>query len=457
MQNLGDLHMIGASIITKSNICIVGVGYIGLPTALLAAKSGFNVHAYDTDSHKIATLQQGITSICEQDLVDLLATSVKKSLLTFSTTPLPHADFYVITVPTPFLETKQADVSYVWSAVETICPLLKQGACIIIESTIPVFLTDAIATFVKQLTGFVAGKDVFISHCPERVLPGNMLYELVNNDRVIGGVTPACAEQSALFYKNFVEGTLHMTTAKSAELVKLIENSSRDVQIALANQIDQMCTTAGVDSREIIALANQHPRVKLLQPGCGVGGHCIAVDPWFLISAFPQSTQLLLAARKINDERPNLIFNRIKTALDKMLHESPTRHISIGIWGLTFKPNVDDLRQSPALEIAQKLLSLNDHRITFHAVEPNVHPHHIQSLGFVVETDPERSLELSDGIITLMKHAAFTQLPLHALKQKTLIDACGLLYQAAKKHAETITPYEAQMVHNVKKHQPTNH
>ena len=438
--------MIGASIITKSTTCIIGVGYIGLPTALLAAKGGFNVHAYDTNAHKISQLNQGITSICEDDLVDLLKTSVTSSLLTFTTTPLPHADFYIIAVPTPFLDTKQADVSYVWSAVETICPLLKHGATIIIESTIPVFLTDAVATFVKQQTGFIAGKDVFISHCPERVLPGNMLHELVNNDRVLGGVTPACADQAALFYQSFVKGALHKTTAKSAELVKLIENSSRDVQIALANQVDQMCTAAGVDSREIIALANQHPRVKILQPGCGVGGHCIAVDPWFLISAFPQSTQLLLAARKINDERPGLILNRIKTAFEKMLHESPTRQINIGIWGLSFKPNVDDLRQSPALEIAERLLNLKDPRITFHAVEPNVHPHHIQSLGFVAETDPERSLELSDGVIVLMKHTAFTKLPFHALKHKIIVDACGLLYEVGKKYA---LEHESSITHHI--------
>jgi len=429
--------MIGASVITKSSVCIVGVGYIGLPTALLAAKGGFKVHAYDTNEHKISQLNQGITTICEEDIVTLLKKSVTSSLLTFSTSPLANADFYVIAVPTPFLESKQADVSYVWSAIQTICPLLKQGSSIIIESTIPVFLTDAIATYVKQHTGFIVGKDVFVSHCPERVLPGNMLYELINNDRVLGGVTPACAQQAAIFYKAFVTGALHITTAKSAELVKLIENSSRDVQIALANQVDQMCTTAGVDSREIIALANQHPRVKLLQPGCGVGGHCIAVDPWFLINAFPQSTQLLLAARKINDDRPNLILNRIKMALDKMLHESPTRHINIGIWGLTFKPNVDDIRQSPALEIAEKLLNLKNPRITFHAVEPNVHPHLVQSLGFVAETEAERSLELSDGIIVLMKHTAFTKLPFHALKHKIIVDTCGLLYETGKSAASS--------------------
>jgi UDP-N-acetyl-D-mannosaminuronic acid dehydrogenase len=448
--------MIGASVITKSSVCIIGVGYIGLPTALLAAKGGFNVHAYDTNEHKIAQLNQGLTAIREEDLAKLLKESVTSSLLTFDTQPLPHADFYIIAVPTPFLETKQADVSYVWNAIQTICPLLKPGASIIIESTIPVFLTDAIATFVKQHTGFIAGKDVFISHCPERVLPGNMLHELINNDRVLGGVTPACAQQAAIFYKAFVTGALHITTAKSAELVKLIENSSRDVQIALANQVDQMCTTAGVDSREIIALANQHPRVKLLQPGPGVGGHCIAVDPWFLINAFPQSTQLLLAARKINDERPNLVLSRIKTALDKMLHESPTRHINIGIWGLTFKPNVDDIRQSPALEIAEKLLNLHNPRITFHAVEPNVHPHLIQSLGFVAETEAERSLEFSDGVIVLVKHSAFTNLSPTLLKQKIVLDACGLLYESTKKQQQEKINLEiqpAQAPH--KTHSPT--
>lgn len=448
--------MIGASIITKSSVCIVGVGYIGLPTSLLAAKGGFNVHAYDTDKQKISQLNQGITSICEQDLVDLLKTSVTSSLLTFDTYPMAHADFYVIAVPTPFLESKQADVSYVWKAIETICPLLKNGACIIIESTIPVFLTDAIATFVKQTTGFVAGKNVFISHCPERVLPGNMLHELTHNARVLGGVTPACAEKSAEFYERFVVGALYKTTAKSAELVKLIENSSRDVQIALANQVDQMCVAAGVDSREVIELANQHPRVRLLQPGCGVGGHCIAVDPWFLIKAFPQSTQLLLAARKINDERPHLVLERIVAALDTMLHESPTRHINIGIWGLTFKPNVDDIRHSPALEIAERLLNLKNPRVSFHAVEPNVHPQLIQALGFVAETDPARSLELSDGVIILVKHTAFMQVPFNGLKHKTVLDACGLLYDASKYHSseKSTTPNH---MHNTGPHTTDTH
>lgn len=421
--------------LAETHVCIIGVGYIGLPTALLAANAGFSVTAYDTSATRVNQLSQGITAICEQDLVDLLKELHTSPRLHFATFPKAQADFYVIAVPTPFLESKQADVSYVWSAVKTIAPLLKQGSTVILESTIPVFLTNSVATFLEQETGLLVGTDIFVAHCPERVLPGNMLFELVNNARVLGGVTPQCAQKAARFYAPFVKGTMHFTNAKAAEMVKLIENSSRDVQIALANQVDQMCVAANIDSREVIALANHHPRVKLLEPGPGVGGHCIAVDPWFLISAFPQATQLLATARKINDERPNLVFHRITEILDKMLFESPTRHLSIGIWGLTFKPNVDDLRESPALEIAQKLLLSASNRITFHAVEPNVHPHHVQALGFTVETEAERSLTLSDGIIVLVKHNAFKQLSLATLKEKVVFDACGLLFDLATKQA----------------------
>ena len=417
---------------SSKRVCIVGVGYIGLPTALLAAHAGFDVTAYDTDAQKIALLKSGNTSICEQDLVTMLTENTDHPRLKFSTHPASHADFYIIAVPTPFLESKQADLSYVWNAIHTIAPLLKQGSTVIIESTVPVFLTNGVAIFLEQTTGLIIGKDLFVAHCPERVLPGNMLFELINNARVIGGVTPACTEKACEFYAPFVQGTLHKSTAKAAEIVKLVENSSRDVQIALANQVDQICTAANVDSREVIDLANKHPRVKILEPGCGVGGHCIAVDPFFLINTFPQATQLFATARKINDERPELVFERIKVALERMLEKSATRQLSIGIWGLAFKPNVDDCRQSPALEIAKKLTSWNNSRIKFHAVEPNVHPHTIQTLGFVAEASADRSLELSDGIIVLVKHNTFKSLSLTLLEHKVIFDACGLLYEINK-------------------------
>jgi UDP-N-acetyl-D-mannosaminuronic acid dehydrogenase len=412
---------------TQQKVCIVGVGYIGLPTALLASKADFHVEAYDTDIEKITQLKNGRTNIRETDLIDLLSDEHKK--ITFTTTPQISADFYIIAVPTPFLETKYADVSFVWAAIEAILPTLTEGACIILESTIPVFFTEAVARTIEQKTSFIIGKTIFVAHCPERVLPGNTLYELINNNRILGGVTPACAEKALEFYARFVSGKLQKTSAKNAELVKLIENSSRDVQIALANQVDQVCTAAGTDSREVISLANEHPRVKILEPGCGVGGHCIAVDPHFLISAFPNATQIFATARKINDERPELVLSRIKETLRKIRLINPSGKISVGIWGLTFKPNVDDTRQSPALEIAQKLL-LSEQNIYFHAVEPNVHPHTIQQLGFTAETNLDRSLEISDGIIVLVKHNEFKEITYPILKEKVLFDACGLLFDA---------------------------
>lgn len=413
-------------------VCIVGVGYIGLPTALLAAQSHFNVVAYDTDHEKISRLKQGKTAICEQELVSMLTIQQTNPYLAFTTTPQAHADFYVISVPTPVHQDRRADISYVMNAVETIAPLLKKGSCVILESTIPVFLTQKVAEYLEKETCLILGHELFVAHCPERVLPGNMIFELTHNDRVIGGVTEACTKKAVEFYRPFVKGKLLTTSAKGAELVKLIENSTRDVQIALANQIDELCTTAQVNSREIIALANHHPRINILEPGPGVGGHCIAVDPWFLINEFPKETEIFSLARKINSSRPTLTLTRIRKSLDELLLKSPSRKLSIGIWGLAFKPNVDDMRESPALEIAKHLTELNDPRISFHAVEPHVHPSIIQEMGFVAEADPARSLELADGIIVLVKHKAFKEIDHHMLTQKVVYDACGLVYEIQK-------------------------
>ncbi|MBM3894521.1 UDP-N-acetylglucosamine 2-epimerase (non-hydrolyzing) [Candidatus Dependentiae bacterium] len=429
----------------KKSVCIVGVGYIGLPTALLAANTSFDVEAYDIDHEKITQLKNGITSIREHDLVTLLQSIYKK--ISFTTNPQLKADFFIIAVPTPFHENKTANVDYVWQAISTITPLLTEGCCIIIESTIPVFLTDTIAKTIEKQTSFIVGKTIFVAHCPERVLPGNTLYELTHNNRILGGVTPECAKKAAEFYAPFVFGSIQHTTAKNAELVKLIENSSRDVQIALANQIDQICTAAGTDSREVIALANQHPRVKILEPGCGVGGHCIAVDPYFLINTFPQATQLFAEARKINHHRPELVLHRILDVISKIRTQSPTRKLSIGIWGLTFKPNVDDMRESPALEIAQKLHSL-EKNCSFHVVEPNVHPHKIQELGFFAEIDPLRSLEIADGIIILVKHNEFKKISYTQLKNNVIFDACGLLYDTG--HHQEIAQTETLLLHTKK-------
>lgn len=310
-------------------------------------------------------------------------------------------------------------------------------------------MTQKIADYLEKETCLLIGQELFVAHCPERVLPGNMIFELTNNDRIIGGITEHCTNKAIEFYTPFVKGKLLTTSAKGAELVKLIENSTRDVQIALANQIDELCTTAQVNSREIIALANHHPRINILEPGPGVGGHCIAVDPWFLINEFPKETEMFALARKVNSSRPTLTLNRIIAALNGIRHKNPNRKLSIGIWGLAFKPNVDDMRESPSLEIAKHLIELNDPHITFHAVEPHVHPSIIQEMGFTAEADPERSLDLADGIIVLVKHKAFKELDHALIAEKVLYDACGLVYDLQKNAAgsnsiffgKTITPH----------------
>lgn len=417
-----------AAIATTKKVCVVGVGYVGLPTALLSAQAGFDVTAYDTDSAKIADLRAGRTVICEQDLAHLLTANLNNPHLKFDSQPLALADFYIIAVPTLFLETKETDVSIVWQAVQTICPLLKQGSSILFASTMPVFLTDAVAQYIQEKTNFIIGTDVFIAYCPEPLLPGNILHELSHNNRIIGGITPECANHAALFYGKFVKGSLSKTNARSAELVKLIENSLRNVQIAFANQIDQMCEIANVDSREIIALANQHPRVNILQPGCGVGGCGMGIDPWVLIKAFPGATQLLLLARTINDDRPLVIIERINKVLKQCVDAHSTKKISVGVWGLTYKPNVSDIRQSPALKIAQHLLNQHNPDVTFSVLEPYCTQELIDALGFTPEQDPQESLTKNDYIIVLVKHDVFKKLSHHALDQKIILDECEFFF-----------------------------
>lgn len=331
-------------------VSVVGLGYVGLPTALVAAHSGFDVAGYDYDIEKVRTINGGTCPINERGAQKLLEAVLTEG--TFKAYPeLQKADYFVVAVPTPFQEGKRADLRYVFEAMTNIARKLMPGNTVIIESTIPVGATRQIAHHLEKLTGLVCGQDFFVAHCPERVLPGKIIEELVNNDRVVGGICALSSQKAAAFYKPFVKGEITISDDQTAEMVKLVENSYRDVQIAFANQLDAMCKTAGINVFEVISIANRHPRVKILDPGCGVGGHCVAVDPWFLIEGFPHQTPLLKASRDINDAKPHHIINELSLAIDVFTQQHHRKPV-VAAMGLSFKPDVEDLRESPALQIA---------------------------------------------------------------------------------------------------------
>lgn len=399
------------------SIAIVGLGYIGLPTALVAASHNLNVFGFDIDQKKIDTINTGICPIVEPGLPELLSTVRAKNSFSASTI-LPSADYFIIAVPTPFMKDKKPDLSYVFEAGKTVAKKLNRGNTVILESTCPVGSTQQLKTLLEEHSGLKAGKDFYLAYCPERVLPGRIIHELVTNDRIIGGIDKTSAEKAKTFYKTFVVGNCFLTNDTTAEMVKLIENSSRDIQIALANQIAHMCSLVGINPFEVISLANKHPRVSLLQPGCGVGGHCIAVDPWFLVDSFPEASALLKTAREINDNKPHFVVNEV-LSLAKKFRRKP----NVLALGLTFKPNIDDLRESPALFIAKELSKSDTLRLTVY--DPFVDEEKITAMGLVKEF----SLETADIILILVKHSAFTTIDRTVIQNKIIIDPCGLLYE----------------------------
>lgn len=383
----------------------MGLGYIGLPTALVAANNNLQVFGYDVDEKKIQSIRMGKSPIIEPGIQELLTqASCDKTFC--ASTELHPADYFIIAVPTPFNKDKSPDLSYVFDAVVKICEKLRPGNTIILESTVPVGTTQKLTQLIEKNTNLRASKDFFLAYCPERVLPGKIVYELVNNNRIIGGICQESAKKATGFYSHFVTGDCFLTSDKIAEMVKLVENSSRDVQIALANQIAQMCNVAHIDPNEVIKLANKHPRVNLLQPGCGVGGHCIAVDPWFLIKHFPKQTLLLQAARKINDDRPYDIINSIVSQAKKF-KKIEGRKPKVLTLGLTFKPDVDDLRQSPALFIAQELNKLTD-LLALEVHDPFVPERIIKSYGLKNNKNLE-TIKI-DIVQILVKHTVFQKI-----------------------------------------------
>lgn len=394
----------------------MGLGYIGLPTAIISSQHGINVCGVDINPDVVEKTNKGLLHIIEPGLGELLKEAVESGHLTASTTP-EESDVYLIVVPTPFKENHEPDISYVESATRMVLPYLKDGDLYIIESTSPVGTTEKMADIIFSERPELKGK-IHIAYCPERVLPGNVIYELVHNDRVIGGIDEESSIAAANFYAQFVKGQLHKTNSRTAEMCKLVENSSRDAQIAFANELSIICERANINVWELINLANKHPRVNILQPGCGVGGHCIAVDPYFITAAFPEEAQIIAKAREINNYKSDWCVERVKNAILNYELKNGNKP-QVALMGLAFKPNIDDLRESPAKRIAMQLMSeLSD--IKFHVVEPNITNHK----DFKIE-DYQTAFDTSDIIVYLTAHKEFFLLPKNAEKQ--VLDFCGVL------------------------------
>ncbi|MGB8468085.1 MAG: nucleotide sugar dehydrogenase [Candidatus Babeliales bacterium] len=403
-------------------VLVVGLGYIGLPTAIVAANNSFDVVGFDIDEIKVTHINHGNAVIQEPEINEKLA-HTRAYTSFYATARIEIADCFIIAVPTPFLADKKADLSYVWAATHTIGTVLKAGDVVILESTVGVGTTDELARRLAQQTGLVAGVDFSVAHCPERVLPGNIFHELVHNARIIGGINEQSAHAAAVFYKRFVIGQLYLTSSLSAEMVKLVENSSRDVAIAFANQVAHMAYAAGLNPFDIIALANKHPRVSILNPSCGVGGHCIAVDPWFLIETFPTHSTLLQTARAINDQKPHDIIRITKQCIKQWIayhHKRPT----ILALGLTYKPNIDDLRESPALQIVQELALSPD--IDLVACEPNISFDDIVRQSNARAVTLERGIADADIVLALVNHIQFNTITIEQLTYKKILDFCGI-------------------------------
>lgn len=395
--------------------CFMGLGYIGLPTAIIAAKHGVEIVGVDINPKVVEMTNKGLLHIIEPGMEEMLQEVVKCGALHASTTP-EVSDAYFMVVPTPFKGDHEPDVSYVEAATRAVLPLLKEGDLYVIESTSPVGTTEMMAKIIFAERPELEGK-IYIAYCPERVLPGNVIFELVNNDRVIGGLNPESTEKAIEFYSQFVKGTLHKTNCRTAEMCKLTENSSRDVQIAFANELSLICDKAGINVWELINLANKHPRVNILQPGCGVGGHCIAVDPYFITADFPAESKIIADAREINNYKSFWCAEKVKNAMlefELKNHKKPV----VAMMGLVFKPNIDDLRESPAKWIATKVMqSCNNADIL--VVEPNVESHNVFKL-----TDYKEAFEKADIVVMLTAHDQFKTLPYS--EDKVILDFCGI-------------------------------
>jgi UDP-N-acetyl-D-mannosaminuronic acid dehydrogenase len=409
--------IIFAQICNKQNMkaCFMGLGYIGLPTAIIAARHGVEVVGVDINPKVVETINRGEIHIVEPGLKDLCKEVISSGHLKAALQP-EESDVYLIVVPTPFKGDHEPDISYVEAATRTVVPFLKEGDLFIIESTSPVGTTEKMEKLIFTSRPELKDK-LYIAYCPERVLPGNVIYELVHNDRVIGGIDEASTEKAKEFYRQFVKGTLHATNARTAEMCKLTENSSRDVQIAFANELSLICDKAGINVWKLIELANKHPRVNILQPGSGVGGHCIAVDPYFITADFPRESQIIGKAREINNYKAFWCAEKTQNAI-KGFEIKNGREPIVALMGLAFKPNIDDLRESPAKYIATKVMQ-GHNDADFLIVEPNISEHKVFKL-----TDYKEAYEKADIVVFLVAHNPFKELPWR--DDKVILDFCGI-------------------------------
>ncbi|URQ89949.1 UDP-N-acetyl-D-mannosamine dehydrogenase [Pseudoalteromonas sp. SCSIO 43101] len=406
-------------------VSVVGLGYIGLPTAAVIASRGINVIGVDVSQHAVDTINAGNVHIVEPDLDMVVRSAVKAGNLKAVTKP-EKAEAFMVAVPTPFKEDYQADLSYIEAAAKAIAPVLEKGNLVILESTSPVGATEELANWLAEARPDLtfpqtAGNeaDINIAHCPERVLPGHVLRELVENDRVIGGMSEECSKKAVALYKTFVVGECLLTNARTAEMAKLTENSFRDVNIAFANELSMICNKLDINVWELIKLANRHPRVNILNPGPGVGGHCIAVDPWFIVSSAPETAKLIRQAREVNDAKPHYVLKQITNAADQF--KKPV----IACLGIAFKADIDDLRESPALDITKMLAQNNEAEVL--VVEPNINelPEALAALG-VKLVSIEEALERSNTLAVLVDHKEFKAIPAEQVARKVVVDSRGI-------------------------------
>lgn len=420
-----DIHTAFAVPATK-RISVFGLGYVGLPVAAALASRGFDVVGVDVERRVTEVINSGRIHIVEPDLDMVVQAAVSAGKLRATLDPEP-ADVFIIAVPTPFVGDHEPDISFVRDAALAIAPVLAKGNLIILESTSPAGTTEQICSWIAvQRPDLVMPNpdtedaDIHIAHCPERVLPGRILRELVDNDRIIGGISPRCAAYAAELYRTFVRGETHLTNARTAELAKLAENAYRDVNIAFANELSIICDRLDINVWELIGLANRHPRVQILSPGAGVGGHCIAIDPWFIVAAAPDSAKVIRAAREVNDGKPRFIFEKVKAAAARL------RQPVIACLGLSYKADIDDLRASPALEIVEMLARENIGDLLI--VEPNLKqlPPSLRENSRVRPAELRQALADADIVLLLVDHRQFRRIDREILKPKITIDTRGV-------------------------------
>lgn len=405
-----------------NTVSVVGLGYVGLPTAALLASRGYNVIGIDVNKQAVETINEGRVHIVEPDLDVLVQASVTMGRLRATLEP-EEADVFMLAVPTPFKDGKQPDLSYLEAATKKIAPVVKKGDLVILESTSPVNTTETIANWLAELRPDLTfphqskTPDVSLAHCPERILPGRVLRELVENDRIIGGMTKECAAKAQEFYSTFVSGECILTNARTAELAKLVENSYRDVNIAFANELSVICDRFDIDVWELIDLTNRHPRVNILAPGPGVGGHCIAVDPWFIVSQAPEESRLIRTAREVNDGKPTYMVDKVLAAADRF------KFPKVACMGLSYKADIDDLRESPAVDIVMDLADKLDGELI--AVEPNIKelPERIAQNGRVKLLPFADAVREADIVVFLVSHKQFKEIPVKDLDSKIVIRA----------------------------------